>query len=125
MISLLALATAVAFAAPLHAGSPGFDHAAEMARVGTYDPIEGFNEIVGGRRFVGYFLKRGETCQVSLFVADAGDIELVKPVERMTLTIPAADRAEVPAADGGVLAIGCTIDADSIKVVPLTRPLVY
>jgi hypothetical protein len=124
----LALATLALGATLSHAGmamasdaSPG--HMAYLASVATYKPMQGFNHIVGPKRFVGYFLQKPNVCAVTVMVALADDERLATPPQRVQIEIPAANRSEVLAGNGDALGIACTVDADAIKVVPLlARP---
>ena len=99
-------------------------HDVYFASVATYQPMQGFNHIVGDKRFVGYFLAGKEACSVTVMVAMADDEALKTAPQRLQLSIPVADRAEIAAGAGRALAIACTVDADRIKVVALTNPLV-
>jgi hypothetical protein len=56
---------------------------------------------------------------VTVINAAADDDRLIETPQRQTIVIPAADRTEVEADQGKALGIGCTADADAIKVVPL------
>jgi hypothetical protein len=98
-------------------------HWACLASTATYKPMAGFNQIVGPTRFVGYFLPGPNLCRVTLFEAAADDQSLVVPPRRTTIDIEAAGRAEFPAGDGSALAIGCTAEADTIKIAPQRRLL--
>ncbi len=94
-------------------------HASYVASVATYKPIQGFNHVVGSRQFVGYFMTAKDGCAVTVINAAADDDRLIETPERQTLTIGAGDRVELKADHGKALGIGCTADADAIKVVPL------
>ena len=98
-------------------------HSAYLASVATYKPMAGFNHVVGPTRFVGYFLPGPNLCRVTIFEAGADDEALVVPPRRTTINIEAAGRAGFLAGDGSALAIGCTADADLIKIAPQRRLL--
>jgi hypothetical protein len=117
---LTILAATTVLAAPAHAGPTG--HAALLASVTSYKPMQGFNQIVGDKRFVGYFLAEGGACSVTVFTALADDERLVVAPQRASFTIKAADRAELSAGHGDALGIACTVDADRIVLAPLTQP---
>ena len=100
-------------------GAETTPHAARLAAVHSFKPIEGFNHVIGATRYVGYFTQRDGGCAVTVITAGAEDTALVVPPKRMELVIPAADRTEIEAEGGRALAIGCTVDADQIKLVTL------
>ena len=83
----------------------------------TYKAIQGFSHVVGSRHFVGYFVMAKDGCAVTVINATAVDGRLTESPRRQTIAIPAGGRTEVQAGDGGALGIGCTADADAIKVV--------
>lgn len=120
--ALLAAATLAAQAgeprSQAGAGLPR-SHAEMMAAVKTVKPIEGFNHVIGGERFVGYFQTKAGACAVTVVKAGAEDERLTIAPTRMELVIPAADRAEIPAEGGRALGLGCTVDADALKIVTL------
>lgn len=101
------------------AADTAVDHAAMIASVKTVKPVEGFNHEIGGQRFVGYFVARDGACAVTVMTADRDDERLAKAPTRTELLIPAADRSEIEAEGGRALGIGCTVDADAIKIVTL------
>ena len=115
---LLVGAAATAFF-PLTSSAQGETHSAYVASVATYEPIQGFNHIVGSRRFVGYFVATKESCIVTVIDAAADDDRLSETPARRTLSIPAGGRVDLKADDGKALGIGCAADADAIKVAPL------
>ncbi|MDE3177985.1 MAG: hypothetical protein KGM15_17940 [Pseudomonadota bacterium] len=88
--------------------------------VSTYKPMAGFNHVVGGERFVGYFLAGPDRCDVTLFQARADDEALPVAPRRLVLQIAAGGRSELDAGLGAALAIACTADADAIKIAPQT-----
>ena len=98
-------------------------HWAYLKSVSTYQPMAGFNHVVGPTRFVGYFLSRPDRCRVTVFTAGADDEALITPPRRVDIDIEAGGRNEFPAGDGSALAIACTSDADLIKVAPQRRPI--
>ncbi len=112
------VAVAAAFL-PAAASAEQSQHADYIASVATYKPIQGFNHIVGSRQFVGYFVSAKDGCAVTVINAAAEDDRLIETPKRQLITIPAAGRTEIKADQGRALGIGCTADADAIKVVPL------
>lgn len=121
-IAIGALAALVAMAGAVTA-SEAVSHADRLASVSTYKPMQGFNHIVGEKRFVGYFMPARETCSVTVMMAIADDERLATPPQRIQIEIPAAGRSEIAAGNGDALGIACTVDADAIKVAPLqARP---
>ncbi len=96
-------------------------HADYMKRVATYKPMAGFNHVVGGERFVGYFLAGPDRCDVTVFQARADDESLTSPPRRFVLQIAAGGRSELEAGSMAALAIACTADADAIKIAPQIR----
>lgn len=119
MIRILTAAALLATATlSAQAGEPR-DHAAMMAAVKTVKPVEGFNHVIGGERFVGYFQTKAGACAVTVLKVGAEDERLTIAPSRIELVIPAADRAEIPAEGGRALGLGCTVDADALKIVTL------
>ena len=94
-------------------------HSTYAASVATYKPIQGFSYVVGSRRFVGYFVIANNGCALTVINAPVGDDRLIESPRRRKIVIPAGGRTEVQADHGGALGIGCTADADAIKVVVL------
>jgi hypothetical protein len=124
-LTTLALAAALAQVAPASADEMvrGRPHSAYLAMVSTYKPMQGFNHVVGSKRFVGYFLRNGEVCAVTVISAVADDQRLETPPQRVQIDIPAAGRSELLAGNGDALGIGCVADASEIRVAPLlARP---
>jgi hypothetical protein len=116
-LAALAVSTGAATAAET------MSHAGYLASVATYKPMQGFNHVVGAKRFVGYFMPGKNVCSVTVMVALADDDRLATPPQRIQVEIPAADRSELAAGGGDALGIACTVDADAIKVAPLmARP---
>ena len=115
---LLASAVLASQIEPTFAASGG--HAAYLASVAVYKPMQGFNHVVGPTRFVGYFLEAPGACKVTVFEAGADDEALATP-RRIEVDLAAADRSEFPAGDGSALAIACSADADVIEVAPQSR----
>ena len=70
-----------------------------MRRVATYKPMAGFNHVVGGERFVGYFLAGPDRCDVTVFQARADDEALATPAAplRACRSPPAAAAKSTPA----------------------------
>ncbi len=115
-------ATAIAAAAlfPLAAlAQDATPHSVYAAGVVTYKPIQGFSHVVGSRHFVGYFVAAKDGCAVTVINATVGDDRLIETPRRQKIAIPAGNRIEVKADHGKALGIGCTADADAIKVVAL------
>ena len=118
--ALTAIAASTVFAGFAHAGST--DHGALLASVASYKPMQGFNHIVGDKRFVGYFLPENGACSVTVFTALADDEQLTVAPTRVTVAIKAADRTEFAAGNGDALGVACNVDTDRIAVAPLTLP---
>jgi hypothetical protein len=112
---LLLSAAALTAAASLAGAAP---HAEPMNSVATYKPMAAFNHVVGGVRFVGYFLAGPDRCDVTLFQARADDEALATPAQRLVLEIAAGGRSELEAGPNSALAIACTADADALKIAP-------
>jgi hypothetical protein len=94
-------------------------HSVYTAAVATYKPLQGFSHTVGSRHFVGYFVTAKDGCAVTVINAIVGDDRLIQTPRRQKFDFPAGGRTEVQADDGKALGIGCTADADAIKVVAL------
>jgi hypothetical protein len=97
----------------------GVPHSTYTATVATYKPTQGFSHVVGSRHFVGYFVMANDGCALTVINAAAGDSRLIESPRLQKIAIPAGGRTEVQADHGRVLGIGCTADADAIKVVAL------
>ncbi len=111
-----AAAALIPFAACAQDATP---HSAYTSAVATYKPIQGFSHTVGSRHFVGYFIMAKDSCAVTVIDATVGDDRLIDTPRRQKIAIPAGGRTEVKADHGRALGIGCTADADAIKVVAL------
>jgi hypothetical protein len=119
-MSRFAIAIAAAALVPFAVwAQDGVPHSAYTASVATYKPIQGFSHVVGSRHFVGYFVMANDGCAVTVINATAGDDRLIESPRRRNIAIPAGGRTEVQAGHGRALGIGCTADADAIKVVAL------
>ena len=122
-MSRFAIAIAAAALIPFAVwAQDGVPHSAYTASVATYKPIQGFSHVVGSRHFVGYFVMANDGCAVTVINATAGDDRLIESPRRRKIAIPAGGRAEVQAGYDRALGIGCTADADAIKVVALEPP---
>ena len=97
----------------------GIPHSTYAASVATYKPIQGFSYIVGSRHFVGYFVMANNECALTVFNVTVGDDRLIEFPQPRKIVIPAGGRTEVQADHGRALGVGCTADADAIKVVAL------
>ena len=121
-MSRFAIAIAAAALAPFAVSAQdSVPHSAYTASVATYKPIQGFSHVVGSRHFVGYFVMANDGCAVTVINATAGDDRLIESPRRRKIAIPAGGRAEVQAGYDRALGIGCTPDADAIKVVALEQ----
>jgi hypothetical protein len=119
-MSRLAIAIAAAAFIPLAASAKdAILHSEYTASVATYKPIQGFSHVVGSRHFVGYFVLAKDGCAVTVIKATVGDDRLIESPRRQKIAIPAGGRIEVQSEHGRALGIGCTADADAIKVVAL------
>jgi hypothetical protein len=97
----------------------GIPHSIYAASVATYKPIQGFSHVVGSRHFVGYFVMANNVCALTVFNVTVGDDRLIEAPRPRKIVIPAGGRTEVQADHGRALGVGCTADADAIKVVAL------
>ena len=121
----IAIGAIIAFAVSSGAAvaSDPASHVDYLHSVATYKPMQGFNHVVGSKRFVGYFMPTGNTCSVTVMLAIADDERLATPPQRIQIEIPGASRSDIAAGGGNALAIACTVDADAIKVAPMhARP---
>jgi len=114
-----ALVAAAAAFFPVASWAQDNSHAGYVASVATYKPIQGFSHIVGSRHFVGYFVAVKDGCAVTVINAAVDDDRLIETPQRQTIALSAGGRTEIKADHGKALGIGCTADADAIKVVPL------
>jgi hypothetical protein len=112
----IAAAAFIPFAVSAEGGVP---HSAYTASLATYKPIQGFSHVVGSRHFVGYFVMANNGCALTVINATVGDDRLIESPRPRKIVIPAGGRTEVQAGHGRALGIGCTADADAIKVVAL------
>jgi hypothetical protein len=97
----------------------GVPHSTYTASVSTYKPIQGFSHVVGSRHFVGYFVMANDGCALTVINVTVGDDRLIEVPRPRKIVIPAGGRTEVQADYGRALGVGCTADADAIKVVIL------
>jgi hypothetical protein len=58
-------------------------------------------------------------CALTVFNVTVGDDRLIEVPRPRKIVIPAGGRTEVQADHGRALGVGCTADADAIKVVAL------
>ncbi|HXW22462.1 MAG TPA: hypothetical protein VEK14_06095 [Rhodomicrobium sp.] len=114
--AVVAAAALIPFATMARDATP---HSVYTAAVATYKPVQGFSHTVGSRHFVGYFVTAKDGCAVSVIDATVGDDRLIQTPRWRKIAIPAGSRTEVQADHGRALGIGCTADADAIKVVAL------
>ncbi len=115
------LTVAAAFALALASTASATDHAQLMRQVRSFKPMAGFNVVIGGARFVGYFTPGPGRCDVTVFQAAADDEALSVAPRRMVLQIAAGGRNELDAGPDAALAIACTGDADALKLAPQAR----
>ena len=116
------LAIAIAAAAFISLAASAKDaivHSVYTASVATYKPIQGFSHVVGSKHFVGYFVMAKDGCAVTVINTTVGDDRLIESPRSQKIAIPAGGRIEVQSDHGRALGIGCTADADAIKVVAL------
>ena len=119
-MSRFAIAIAAAALVPFAVwAQDGVPHSAYTASVATYKPIQGFSHVVGSRHFVGYFVMANNGCALTVVNATVGDDRLIESPRGRKIVIPAGGRTEVQADHGSALGIGCTADADAIKIVVL------
>ena len=119
-MSRLAITIAAAAFIPLAASAKDVIlHSEYTASVATYKPIQGFSHVVGSTHFVGYFVMAKDGCAVTVINATVGDDRLIESPRSQKIAIPAGGRIEVQSDHGRALGIGCTADADAIKVVAL------
>lgn len=116
-MSRLSIAIAVAALFPLAAMAADVaPHTVYTGSVATYKAGQGFTQTVGSRHFVGFFLKNGDACAVTVVDAAVGDDRLREAPRRQKIDIAAGGRAEVASDNGKALGIGCTAEADAIKI---------
>ena len=113
---VIATAALIPFTAAARDATP---HTVYTNAIATYTPGQGFTQTAGSRHFVGYFLKVNDACAVTVVDAAVGDDRLIDAPRRLKIDIAAGDRAEVKSDHGQALGIGCTSDADAIKIVAL------
>ena len=119
-MSRFAIAIAAAAFIPFAVSAKdGVPHSTYTASVATYKPVRGFSHVVGSRHFVGYFVRANDGCALTVINAAVGDDRLIEAPRPRKIVIPAGGRTEVQADHGRALGIGCTADADAIKVVVL------
>ena len=119
-MSRLCIVIATAALIPLTATArDATPHTVYTNGIATYTQGQGFTHTVGTRHFVGYFVQGKDACNVTVVDAAVGDDRLVDAPRRLKIDIAAGDRAEVKSDHGKALGIGCTADADAIKVVAL------
>ena len=112
---------AAASALALLSAASAEDHVALMHKVHSVKPLAGFTIVVGDARFVGYFVKGPDRCDVTVYQASADDEALTVKPRRMVLQIAAGGRNELDAGPDAALAIACTADADALKLAPQGR----
>ena len=93
----------------------------QLARVTAYQPLQPFTYEVDDTRFLGYFLRSPDRCDVTVTQERADSDAPNTPPSRFKLLIAAGERAELPAGRDAALAIACAAHANAIKIAPQSR----
>jgi hypothetical protein len=63
------------------------------AQVATYAPMQAFSHVVEAKRVIGYFVRTGDACRVSFYVAEADEEALsIKPIHFVS-SVPVPGRS--------------------------------
>lgn len=96
---------------------------AEGAKSGAFGPGSAISLIVGEKRAIGYFAANSESCDLTLFLADAFSDEVAEPAApvRVNIAVGAGKTAFVDSAAGKAVAFICSSNATTMSVQPVKR----
>ena len=114
---------AIAFAGISAMAGPAMTRATDSALPLTMKPLQGVSFDIGTKRAVSYFLSDGDTCKLTLMLAEvAHDGEVNGPTAaRLTIAVEVGKTAHLDAAAGKSLDFKCQAGAQAMSIEVLNR----
>ena len=116
----------IAFVGITATASLGMARAADPALPLTMKPLQGFSFDIGTKRAVSYFLSDGNSCKLTLMLAEVvhGD-EVSGLTTRVTVAIEAGRAAQLDTAAGKTLEFKCQGGAHAMSVEASNQAIVW
>jgi hypothetical protein len=111
-------AFAIAFAGISAMAGPAMTRATDPASPLTMKPLQGVSFDIGTKRAVSYFLSDGDTCKLTLMLAEVvyGDEVNGLTVTRMTVAVEADKAVHLDTAEGKSLEFKCQAGAQVMSI---------
>jgi hypothetical protein len=111
-------AFAMAFAGISAMAGPAMTRATDSASPLTMKPLQGVSFDIGTKRAVSYFLSDGDTCKLTLMLAEVvyGDEVNVLAVTRMTVAVEADKAVHLDTAEGKSVEFKCQAGAQVMTI---------
>jgi hypothetical protein len=111
-------AFAMAFAGISAMAGPAMTRATDSASPLTMKPLQGVSFDIGTKRAVSYFLSDGDTCKLTLMLAEVvyGDEVNGLAVTRMTVAVEADKAVHLDTAEGKSLEFKCQAGAQVMSI---------
>jgi hypothetical protein len=111
-------AFAMAFAGISAMAGPAMTRATDSASPLTMKPLQGVSFDIGTKRAVSYFLSDGDTCKLTLMLAEVvyGDEVNVLAVTRMTVAVEADKAVHLDTAEGKSVEFRCQAGAQVMTI---------
>jgi hypothetical protein len=111
-------AFAMAFASVSAMAGPAMTRATDSASPLAMKPLQGVSFDIGTKRAVSYFLSEGDTCKLTLMLAEVvyGDEENGLTVTRMTVAVEADKAVHLDTAEGKSLEFNCQAGAQVMSI---------
>ena len=108
----------IAFVGISATASLGMARAADPASPLTMKPLQGVSFDIGTKRAVSYFLSDGDTCKLTLMLAEVvfGDEVKGLTVTRMTVAVEADKAVHLDTAEGKSLELKCQAGAQVMSI---------
>ena len=116
-------AFAMAFAGISAMAGPAMTRATDSASPLTMKPLQGVSFDIGTKRAVSYFLSDGDTCKLTLMLAEVvyGDEVNGLAVTRMTVAVEVDKAVHLDTAEGKSLEFKCQAGAQVMSIEMLKR----
>jgi hypothetical protein len=101
--------------------------AEEASSVKTLYPLHGVSIDVGSKRVIGYYVARGDTCNLTVLMSDkqVGDDVPESSAARLQQSVAANGTARIDTAQGESLELACQPGAAALTVRLLTQVAAY
>jgi hypothetical protein len=111
-------AFAMAFAGISAMAGPAMTRATDSASPLTMKPLQGVSFDIGTKRAVSYFLSDGDTCKLTLMLAEVvyGDEVNGLAVTRMMVAVEADKAVQLDTAEGKSLEFKCQVGAQVMSI---------